>query len=61
AGVTQATIWQRLRDERDLRASLASVKRWVAANLPEEVRRDRNLLRPRLHHLLLRAGHCQRS
>jgi hypothetical protein len=41
AGVTQATIWQRLRDERDLRASLASVKRWVAANLPEEVRRDR--------------------
>jgi transposase len=41
AGVTQATIWQRLRDERDLLASLASLKRWVAANLPEEVRRDR--------------------
>jgi transposase len=41
AGVTQATIWQRLRDERDLRASVASLKRWVAANLPEEVRRDR--------------------
>ena len=41
AGVTQATIWQRRRDERDLLASLASLKRWVAANLPEEVRRDR--------------------
>jgi transposase len=41
AGVTQATIWQRLRDEQGLLASLASVKRWVAANLPEEVRRDR--------------------
>ncbi|CRK57714.1 Mobile element protein [Alloactinosynnema sp. L-07] len=41
AGVTQATIWQRLRDERDLPASLASLNRWVAANLPEEVRRDR--------------------
>jgi hypothetical protein len=45
AGVTQATIWQRLRDERDLLASLASLKRWVAANLPEEVRRDRVTLR----------------
>jgi hypothetical protein len=41
AGVTQATIWQRLRDERDLLASVASLKRWVAANLPEEVLRDR--------------------
>ncbi len=41
AGVTQATIWQRLRDEQELAASLASLKRWVAANLPEEVRRDR--------------------
>jgi transposase len=40
-GVTQATIHQRLRDEQGLTASLASVKRWVAANLPEEVRRDR--------------------
>lgn len=38
---TQATIWQRLRDEQGLQASLASLKRWVAANLPEEVRRDR--------------------
>jgi transposase len=30
-----------LRDEQDLRASLASLKRWVAATLPEEVHRDR--------------------
>jgi transposase len=41
AGVTQATIHQRLRDERGLSASVASLKRYVAANLPEEVRRDR--------------------
>jgi transposase len=40
-GVTQATIHQRLRDEHGLRASYASVKRWVAANLPEEVVRSR--------------------
>jgi transposase len=41
AGVTKATIWQRLRDERGLGASLASFKRWVAANLPEETTRAR--------------------
>lgn len=40
-GVTQATIHQRLRDEQGLQASVASLKRWLAANLPEEVRRDR--------------------
>jgi transposase len=40
AGVTQATIHQRLRDEHGLRASVASLKRYVAANLAEEVRRD---------------------
>jgi hypothetical protein len=40
AGVTQATIHQRLRDEHGLTAWVASVKRSVAANLPE-VRRDR--------------------
>jgi transposase len=40
-GVTQATIHQRLRDEHGLRASVASLKRYVAANLSEEVRRDR--------------------
>jgi transposase len=41
AGVTQATIHQRLRDDHGLQASVASLKRYVAANLPEEVRRDR--------------------
>ena len=41
AGVTQATIHQRLRDEHGLTASVASLKRYVAANLSEEVRRDR--------------------
>lgn len=40
-GVTQATIHQRLRDEQGLRASVASLKRYVAANLSEEVRRDK--------------------
>lgn len=40
-GVTQATIHQRLRDERGLEASLSSLKRWVAATVPEEVRRNR--------------------
>lgn len=40
-GVTQATIHQRLRDEHGLQVSYASVKRWVAANLPEEVVRSR--------------------
>jgi transposase len=41
AGVTKATIWQRLRDEQGLEASLASVKRWIAANLPEQALRSR--------------------
>ena len=39
AGVTAATIHQRLRDERGLVASVASFRRWVRANLPEETRR----------------------
>jgi transposase len=39
AGVTQATIWQRLRDEHGLAASVASFRRYVAANLPEDARR----------------------
>jgi transposase len=38
-GVTKATIHQRLRDERGLEASVASLKRWVAANLPEQALR----------------------
>lgn len=37
--VTVATIHQRLVDERGLAASVASLRRWIAANLPEEVRR----------------------
>jgi hypothetical protein len=39
AGVTMATIYQRLRDERGLAASVASLRRYVAANLTEEARR----------------------
>jgi transposase len=39
AGVTQATIHQRLRDEHGLTASVASLKRYVAANMAEQVRR----------------------
>jgi transposase len=39
AGVTQSTVWQRLRDEQGLTASLASFRRWVAATVPEETRR----------------------
>jgi transposase len=41
AGVTKATIHQRLRDEHDLQASVASVKRWIAANLPEQALRSK--------------------
>jgi hypothetical protein len=40
AGVTQATIHQRLVDERGLAASYASLRRYVAANMGEEVRRS---------------------
>jgi hypothetical protein len=39
AAVTQATIHQRLRDEHGLEASVASFRRWLRANLPEEARR----------------------
>jgi hypothetical protein len=39
AGVTAATINQRLVDERGLDASVASLRRWVRANLPEDARR----------------------
>jgi transposase len=38
--VTAATIHQRLRDEHGLTASVASFRRWVRANLPEEMRRN---------------------
>jgi transposase len=57
AGVTQATIHQRLRDEHGLAASVASLRRYVAAMLPEDTcaagrwwccaRRWRRVLRPR--------------
>ena len=47
AGVTVATVHQRLVDEHALTASVASLRRWVAANLPEEVRRSQvRVLRP---------------
>ncbi len=40
AGVTVTTIHQRLADERGLAVSVASLRRYVAANLPEEARRS---------------------
>jgi transposase len=40
AGVTQATVHQRLVDERGLAASYASLRRYVAANMGEQVRRS---------------------
>jgi transposase len=39
ARVSAATIHQRLRDERGLAVSIASFRRWLTANVPEEVRR----------------------
>ncbi len=50
ADVPRATIHQRLCDECGLAVSVASFRRYVAANLPEEARgsqaRDRRLTRP---------------
>jgi transposase len=47
AGVTVTTVHQRLRDERGLAVSIASFRRYVAANLPEEARRSQvKVLRP---------------
>jgi len=40
AGVRMSTICQRLRDEHGLAASVASFRRYVAANVPEETRRS---------------------
>ena len=40
AGVRMSTIHQRLRDEQGLAASVASLRRYVAANVPEEARRS---------------------
>jgi len=38
--VTMNTIWQRLRDEHGLQVSVASFRRYIRANMPEEVRRS---------------------
>jgi transposase len=47
AGVTVTTIHQRLRDERGVAVSIASFRRYVAANVPEETRRSQvKVLRP---------------
>jgi len=47
AGVTVSTIHQRLVDEHALVASVASVRRWVGGNMPEEARRAQvRVLRP---------------
>ena len=47
AGVTVSTIHQRPVDEHQLVTSVASVRRWVAGNLPEEARRAAvRVLRP---------------
>jgi transposase len=47
AGVTVTTVHQRLRDERGLAVSIASFRRYVAANVPEETRRSQvKVLRP---------------
>ena len=40
AGVTVSTIHQRLRDEHGLAVSVASLRRYVAANVAEETRRS---------------------
>jgi transposase len=40
ARVRMSTVHQRLRDERGLAASVASFRRYVAANIPEEIRRS---------------------
>lgn len=39
AGVRMSTIHQRLRDEQGLAASVASLRRYITANVPEEARR----------------------
>ena len=47
AEVTVTTIHQRLRDERGVAVSIASFRRYVAANIPEETRRSQvKVLRP---------------
>jgi hypothetical protein len=40
AGVRMSTVHQRLQDEHGLAASVASLRRYIAANVPEETRRS---------------------
>ena len=48
AGVRMSTIHQRLRDEHGLAVSVQSLRRYVAANVPEEIRRSQvRVLDPR--------------
>jgi transposase len=48
AGVRMSTIHQRLRDEQGLAVSVQSVRRYVAGNVPEEIRRSQvRVLDPR--------------
>ena len=62
ARVTVATIHQRLRDERGLAVSVASLRRYVAANLPEEARRSQVTPDYRLRdHLNIDLQHGHRS
>ena len=49
AAVTQATIWQRLRDEQGLAVSIASFRRYVAANVPDQPRLGRYRQHRHLH------------
>ena len=58
AAVTKATIWQRLRDEQGLAVSIASFRRYVAANVPEETRRSQVRVWNRIR---LRPGNRRRS
>ncbi len=37
---TASTVWQRLRDEQSLQASLASFRRYIHATMPEEANRS---------------------
>ena len=47
AGVTVTTVHQRLRDEHGVAVSIASFRRYVSANVPEETRRSQvKVLRP---------------
>ena len=60
AGVRMSTIWQRLSDERGLAASVASFRRYVAANVPEEMRRSQVVVwNPRPAEAVTDEGHTR--